>query len=89
MEFVPPRYLRNVVLASRRMNSVASLPKLWVLMKVNMGKLRENGLAQFYNINRFSRIQRLDFKDVDLTTEDLKRLFKDIPDSLLKNITIS
>ena len=89
LEFVPPRYLRNVVLASRRMNSVASLPKLWVLMKVNMGKLRENGLAQFYNINRFSRIQRLDFKDVDLTTEDLKRLFKDIPDSLLKNITIS
>ena len=80
--------LRNVVLASRQMNSLASWPDLWASMKVNMGKLRQNGLAQLYNINRFNRIKRMDFVDVDLAAGDLERLFEDVPKSSLENMTI-
>ena len=37
---VPPRDLCNVVLTSRHMNTVASLPQLWAGMKVSKAKVR-------------------------------------------------
>lgn len=89
LEFVPPMDLRNVVIASRQMNSLASWPDLWATMKVNMGKLKENRLAQLYNINRFNRIKRMDFADMDLVAGGLEGLFEDVPESPLDNMTIS
>ena len=81
--------LRNVMIASQQMNSLASWPDLWATMKVNMGKLKENRLAQLYNINRFNRIKRMDFADMDLVARGLEGLFEDVPESPLDNMTIS
>jgi len=86
---VSPGDLCSVVLTSRHMNTVASLPELWAGMKVSRSKLRDNGLEEFYNINRFRKITQIDFSKWNLKREEWERLLKGIPGSPLKNANFS
>jgi len=85
---VSPGDLCNVVLTSRYMNLVASWPDLWANMKVNISKVKQNGLSELYSINRFSKIRKLDFSKIEFTSEELEKLFKDIAGSPLTDVNL-
>jgi len=86
---ISPVDLCNVVLISRYMNSVASLPELWTSMNVSRRKVQQNGLAQFYSINRFKKVKQINFKRWSLERTEWDRLLKDIPGSPLENANLN
>jgi len=81
-----PGDLCNVVLVSRHMNNVASLPELWAGMKVSVRKVKENGLLELYNINRFKKVKEINFKrnSIYLNVKEIERILKEIPGSPLE-----
>ena len=56
---VPPTDLCNVTLTSKHMLFIANWPELWAQMEVKMRKVRDNGLPQLFNINRFKKIKKI------------------------------
>jgi len=86
---VTPGDLCNVTRTSSQMNDMASWPELWKGMKVNVKKVRENGLPELYSIKRFKKITKIDLSGMDFTSEELSRLLTDIPESPLKNVDLS
>jgi len=89
LENVSPIDLCNLMMTSSYMNSVASWPELWKGMKVNMGKVRDNGLVQLYTIDRFKKIIKMNFSRIKFTHEELDRLLNDMPSTPLDNVDFS
>jgi len=51
-----------------------------------MGKVREEGLAQLYSINRFKKVKQMIFEGMNLYTVELEGVLIDIPASPLQNV---
>jgi len=81
--------LCSVMRTSSYMNSVASWPNLWVGMRVNMEKVRKNGLAELYSIDRFKKIRKMKFMDKDFNSEQIEMVLHDIHASPLEIIDLS
>jgi len=47
--------------------------------------MRENGLTELYNINRFKKVKEISFERMNLEVEEIERLLKEIPGSPLEN----
>ena len=86
---VSPGDLCSVMRTSSYMNSVASWPNLWAGMDVNMGRVRDNGLAELYAIDRFKKVRKITFMNRNLNSEQLESVFHDIPTSPLEDINLS
>jgi len=86
---VSPGDLCSVMRTSSYMNSVASWPNLWAEMPVNMGKIRDNGLAELYSIDRFRKIRKITFVEGGFNAEQLEMVLHDIPASPFKDINLS
>merc|ERR550519_21647 len=62
---------------------------MWAGMKINMAKVREEGPAQLYAINRFKNVGKyMSFGGMRMTTEELERVLTDIPESPLENVNL-
>jgi len=81
-----PGDLCKVMMTSRYMNSLASRPDLWEDMKLNMSKVKKIGLKELFSIKRFEKIKIMDFHAMEFTSEELRRLWNEIPGTPLKNI---
>jgi len=86
---VSPEDLCSVIRTSSYMKSLASCPNLWSGMEVNMVKVRDNGLAQLYSIDRFKKVRKMNFRGLHFSSEKLKMVFHDIPASNLEDINLS
>merc|ERR1719319_802702 len=58
-------------------------------MELNMGKVRDNGLALLYSIDRFKKVEKMNFSGVHFSSEQLEMVFHDIPASNLGDINLS
>lgn len=86
---VSPGDLCNVASTSKHMNDMACWTKLWQDMEVNKEKLRMEGLATLYSIERFKNTKRLNLENTTFTPGEIKRIVSDIPASQVENVNFS
>merc|ERR1719319_1077020 len=58
-------------------------------MRVNMGKIRDDGLAELYSIDRFKKVRKLNFRGEHFNFEQLQRVLLDIPASHFEEVSLS
>eukprot|EP00092_Neocalanus_flemingeri_P039667 GFUD01043199.1.p1 GENE.GFUD01043199.1~~GFUD01043199.1.p1 ORF type:complete len:563 (-),score=118.93 GFUD01043199.1:254-1942(-) len=76
LKFLPVKDLCNMSLVSLEINDLCSRPKLWTSTNIKKIKFRNGDVRQYFKIDRFRRVKRLDFSRIPLTLENVQQILE-------------